>query len=267
MASRRPPRPLPASPTSLRPYLSSRSSSRASLCTRSTPTHATKPQFPSVAASGPHCRRASAAVGEGSPPPPPFTSLWVHQGLIKLNWLQVRVLGARGRRASSTPERRPSCRRCQTSPPLNPLRLRARPLHRFIVSNNPCPISLPFTHSSASTSSPEQPRRPLPVPAAGEARSPPLTPWSRAHVPALRFAPARGQRGGRERRPGPTPASSRRAPPLSGDAAAALACTLPGPFDLARMARIAYPFVLNGAVQRGPVHRAHGAVHGTRAHR
>jgi hypothetical protein len=92
--------------------------------------HSTEPQFPSAAASGPRRRHASAAVGEGSPPPPPFSSLWVHQGLIKLNWLQVRVLGARGRRASSTPERRPSCRRCQAPPPLDPLRLRACPLHR-----------------------------------------------------------------------------------------------------------------------------------------
>jgi hypothetical protein len=87
-------------------------------------------QFPSATASGPRRRRASAIVGEGPPPPPPFTSLWVHQGLIKLIWLQVRVLGARGRRASSTPERRPSCRRCQAPPPLDPLRLRARLLHR-----------------------------------------------------------------------------------------------------------------------------------------
>jgi hypothetical protein len=167
MASRRPPRPLPASLTSLHPYLSSHTSSCASLCTRSTPTHATEPQFPSAAASGPRPRRASVAVSEGPPPPPPFSSLWVHQELIKLNWLQVCVLGARGRRASSTPERRPSCRRCQAPPLLNPLRLRARPLHRFTVSINPRPISLPFTHNSASTSSPEQPRHPLPVPAAG----------------------------------------------------------------------------------------------------
>jgi hypothetical protein len=108
MASRRPPHPLPASPTSLRLYLSPCTSSYASLCTRSTPTHPTEPQFSSATASGPRRRRASVAVGEGPPPPPPFSSLGVHQGLIKLNWLQVHVLGARGRRASSTPERRPS---------------------------------------------------------------------------------------------------------------------------------------------------------------
>jgi hypothetical protein len=54
------------------------------------------------------------------------------------------------------------------------------------------------------------------VPTAGEARSPPLTPWSRAQAPALHFAPTRGQKGGRERRPGPTPASPCRAPPHFG---------------------------------------------------
>jgi hypothetical protein len=267
MASRRPPRTLPASPTSLCPYLSLHTSSCASLCTRNTPTHATEPQFPCAAASGPRRRRASAAVGEGSPLPPPFSSLWVHQGLIKLNWLQVHVLGARGRRASSTPERRPSCRRCQAPPPLDPLRLRARPLHRRTVSINSRPISLPFTHSSVPVSSPEQPRRPLPVPAAGKARSPPLTPRSRAHVPPLHFALARGRRGGRERHPGPTPASSRRAPPLSSDAAAAhrvhtsraVRSCVDGPDRV--------PLRVMRPVHRGPVHRAHGAVHGTRAHR
>jgi hypothetical protein len=85
---------LSASPSSLRPYLSSRSSSCASLCTRSTPTHTIEPQFPNAAASGPRRRRASVAVGEGPPPPPPFTSLWVHQRLIKHVLLQVHVLDA-----------------------------------------------------------------------------------------------------------------------------------------------------------------------------
>jgi hypothetical protein len=94
MASRRPPRPLPASPSSLHPYLSSHSIACASLCTRSTPTHSIEPQFPSAAASGPRRRRASAAVGEGSPPPPPFSSLWVHQRLNKRVLLQVHVLDA-----------------------------------------------------------------------------------------------------------------------------------------------------------------------------
>jgi hypothetical protein len=88
-----------------------------------------QPQFPSATASGSCRRRAFVTAGEGPPPPPPFSSLWVHQGLIKLNWLQVPVLGARGCRASSMPERRPSCRRCQAPPLLNPLHLRARPLH------------------------------------------------------------------------------------------------------------------------------------------
>jgi hypothetical protein len=48
-----------------------------------------------------------------------------------------------------------------------------------------------------------------------------LTPRSRAHAPPLRFALACGRVDGRERRPGPTPVSSRRASPLTGNAAAA----------------------------------------------
>jgi hypothetical protein len=117
------------SPPSLRSYLSTHSSSCTSLCTCSTPTHAFEPNSTSAAASGPRRRRANVAVGEVPPPPPFSLSLWVHQGLIKLNWLQVPVLGARGCRASSMPERRPSYRRCQAPPLLNPLHLRARPLH------------------------------------------------------------------------------------------------------------------------------------------
>jgi hypothetical protein len=126
---RRPGARLPPFALPLRSYLSTHTSSCASLCTRSTPTHAIEPNFPSTATSVPRRRRANVAVGEGPPPPPPFSSLWVHQGLIKLNWLQVPVLGARGCRALSTPERRPSCCRCQASPLLNLFRLRARPLH------------------------------------------------------------------------------------------------------------------------------------------
>jgi hypothetical protein len=117
------------SPSSLRFYLNPCSITCASLCLPSTPTRLLEPQFPSAAASGSRRRHAFVASGEGPPPPPPFSSLWVHQGLIKLNWLQVPVLGARGCHASSTPERRPSCRRCQAPPLLNPLHLRARPLH------------------------------------------------------------------------------------------------------------------------------------------
>jgi hypothetical protein len=117
------------SPSSLRSYLSTHSIACASLCLPSTPTRLLEPQFPSAAASGSRRRRANVAVGEGPPPPPFSLSLWVHQGLIKLNWLQVPILGARGCRASSTLERRPSCRRCKAPPLLNPLHLRARPLH------------------------------------------------------------------------------------------------------------------------------------------
>jgi hypothetical protein len=51
-----------------------------------------KDQFTSAAASGSRRRRrAIIAAGEGQPPPPFSLSLWVHQGLIKLDWLQVLI--------------------------------------------------------------------------------------------------------------------------------------------------------------------------------
>jgi hypothetical protein len=84
---------------------------------------------------------------------------------------QVFVPDARGSRAPSSPERRPSCRRRQASlllPPLHPL-ARRHPL--CVVSKIPRPIPLLFTLSSVPAGSPEQPRRPLTVPAAGEAQS------------------------------------------------------------------------------------------------
>jgi hypothetical protein len=105
------------------------------------------------------------------------------------------------------------------------------------------------------------------VPATSEARSPPLTPWSRAQAPAQQVAPTRGRSDGRERRLGLAPASPCRAPPHSVVLAAAPTRARPGPSDLARMAQIRYPFVLKGAVHRGPVHRVHGAVHGARTRR
>jgi hypothetical protein len=124
-------RPEPArlpSPSFLWPYLNSCSIACTSLCLPNTPTHLLEPQFP-AAASGSRRSRAIIAAGEGPPPPPFFLSLWVHQGLIKLNWLQVLVPRARGRRASTTPERRPTRRHCQALPLLNLLHPRARPLH------------------------------------------------------------------------------------------------------------------------------------------
>jgi hypothetical protein len=74
-----------------------------------------------------------------------------------------------------------------------------------------------------------------------------------------------GRRGGREHRPAPTPASSRCAPPLSDNAAAAhrvhtfraVGSRTSGPDHV--------PLRLKRAVHRGPVHQAHGAVHGARA--
>jgi hypothetical protein len=202
------------SPSSLWPYLSSCSNSYASLCLVSTPTHSLEHQFPSIAASGSRRRRREfVAAGEGKPPPPFFLSPWVHQGLVKLGLLHVLVPRARGSRASTTPERRPTHRRCQAPPPSHPLRFRARLLLFRTVSINPRPVSLLLAHFGALTSSPEWPLRPLPAPAAGEAQSPPLTPRSRAHASPLRFELSCGRVSGRERRPGAMPASSHRAPP------------------------------------------------------
>jgi hypothetical protein len=86
-------------------------------------------------------------------------------------WPQVFAPDARGSRAPSSPERRPSRRRRQASllpPPLHPL-TRRHPL--CVVSKIPYPISLLFSLSSVPAGSPEQPRRPLTVLAAGEAQS------------------------------------------------------------------------------------------------
>jgi hypothetical protein len=44
------------------------------------------------------------------------------------------------------------------------------------VSNNPRPVSLLLAHFGALASSPERPLRPLPAPAAVDARAIPLTP-------------------------------------------------------------------------------------------
>jgi hypothetical protein len=86
-------------------------------------------QFTSAATSGSRRRRrAIDAAGEGQPPPPLFSSLWVHQRLIKPGLLQVLVPRARGSRASTTPEPRPTRRRCQAPPPSHLLHLRAHPL-------------------------------------------------------------------------------------------------------------------------------------------
>jgi hypothetical protein len=84
---------------------------------------------------------------------------------------QVFVLDARGSRAPSSQERRPSrrCRQASLLPP--PLHLLAHHHPLCVVSKFPCPVSLLFAPSGYPAGSPEQPRRPLTVPAAGEAQS------------------------------------------------------------------------------------------------
>jgi hypothetical protein len=163
-----------SSPFSPCSYLSMRSSACTPLCTRSTPLHALEHQFPSIAASGSRRRRCEfVAAGEGQSPPPFFLSSWVHQGLIKLRLLQVLVPGARGSRASTTSECRPTRRRCQAPPPSHPLRSRARLLLFHKVSIYPRPVSLLLAHFGALASLPERPLHPLQALAAGEARSAP----------------------------------------------------------------------------------------------
>jgi hypothetical protein len=180
------------------------------------------PPFTIATASVPRRRREFVATGEGLAPPLFFLDSWVRQGLIKLVLLQVLIPGAVG--AAPRPHQ------SVADPPSLPSFLTGafegeegelKSEVNAPVSDNTRSISLRLVHFGVSTSSPEQPRRPLPVPAADEARSPPLTPRSRAHAPPLRFALVCGCVDGRERNPGVTPASPRAAPPLSGDAAAA----------------------------------------------
>jgi hypothetical protein len=125
------------------------------LCLCNTPTRTREPQFPCAAASGFRRRRRSVAAGEGLDLPPVFFDFWDRQELDKLVLSQVFAPDARGRRAPSSPERRPSRRRRRAPllpPPLRPL-ARRHPL--CAVSIIPRPFSLLFTHSIASPSSPE----------------------------------------------------------------------------------------------------------------
>jgi hypothetical protein len=133
------------------------------------------------------------------------------------------------------------------------------------MSNKPSPFPLPFVHSSALTSSPERPLRPLPVPAAGEAQSPPLTPRTRAHASPLRFELSCGRASGRERLLGATPASSRSAPPHSGVLPAASRTRASRAVRSCTNGTDRVPLRFEWAVHHGPVHRVHGAVHRARA--
>jgi hypothetical protein len=108
MASRRPPRSLPASPAALHPHLSSRTSPCASLCLCDTLAHALGHQFPYTAASGSRRRHRSVAAGEGLDPSLVLFDFWDRQELNELVLSQVFVPDARGSRAPSSPERRPS---------------------------------------------------------------------------------------------------------------------------------------------------------------
>jgi hypothetical protein len=83
------------SPSSLWPYLNSRSSSCPPLCLLSTPTHTLEHQFHWSAASGSRRRRREFVVaGEGLVPLPFLLDSWDCQGLIKHVLLQDHVLDA-----------------------------------------------------------------------------------------------------------------------------------------------------------------------------
>jgi hypothetical protein len=82
------------SPSSLWPYLNSRSSSCPPLCLLNTPTHTLEHQFHRSAASGSRRRREFVAAGEGLVPSPFLLDSWDRQGLIKHVLLQVHVLDA-----------------------------------------------------------------------------------------------------------------------------------------------------------------------------
>jgi hypothetical protein len=133
MASRRPSRPLPASPSFLWPFLSSCTNPYVPLCLCNTPTRTREPQFPCAAASGFPRRRRSVAAGEGLDPPPVFFDFWDRQELDKLVLSQVFAPDTRGSRAPSSPERRPSRRRRRApllpSPPVSPLSSSVRGKH------------------------------------------------------------------------------------------------------------------------------------------
>jgi hypothetical protein len=181
------------------------------------------PNFPA-----PPPRVPAAAIDPSPPvkdwfPLPVLFDFWDRQELNEHVLSQVLVPDACGSRAPSSPERRPSRRR-RRDPSLLPL---------HAVSKNPRPIPLYFAHSIVSPLRCRPPVRP----------DRPLTLWSRAQAPALHVAPTRGQKDGRERRPGLASASPCRASPHFGVLAVAPARARPGPSDLARTAQITYPFV------------------------
>jgi hypothetical protein len=143
------------SPSFLWSYLSSRTNPCASLCLCNTLTHTHEHQFPRAAASGSRRRRRFVAAGERLDPLPVFFGFWDRQELDKLMLSQVFIPEARGSRAPSSPERRPSHRR-RRAPLLPPL---LRPLARrhFLcaVSIIPRPIPPCFAHGIVSPGSPE----------------------------------------------------------------------------------------------------------------
>jgi hypothetical protein len=105
-----------------------------------------------------------------------FLLLWFARGSPSLCYRRISSPAPVG--AAPRPHRSaaPIRRRCQASPPAHPLRFRARLLLLRTVSNNPRSNSLLLVHLGPLTSSLERPRRPILVPAADEARSPPRPP-------------------------------------------------------------------------------------------
>jgi hypothetical protein len=122
------------------------------------------------------------------------------------------IANTQHRRHCPPERRRIRCHRRPSSPACL-LRIQARPTPLHVVSNFPRPFPFLLVLIVVHANSPEQSRRPLPALAVVGARASPLSSLTRAHVTLLRNALACGRFGGREHRPGATPASRRCAPP------------------------------------------------------
>jgi hypothetical protein len=96
-------------------------------------------------------------------------------------------------------------------------------------------------------------------------RVPPMEVERFKHRHPLRNAPARGRNDGQEHCPGTMPANLHHTPPLSGDTAAASCLFASTTFRSRVDGQDHIPLRVMGPVHRGPVSRAHRAVHRARA--
>jgi hypothetical protein len=130
---------------------------------------------PSAAALSPPPPLGKLISGEGLPLLSISSSLMFLPALTEPIVPQVHVLDVLRSCAPITPERRPTRRHSRTSSPSPPLRPRARQTLLHVVSKASLLTFLFLAHNSHSTGSPARPTRPLPAPAAVDARASPLT--------------------------------------------------------------------------------------------